>query len=291
MTIKQLLILWLSAVVSGTPPCTEYGCHQLYLPAPPGKTPACAKRGRTYCEHLDHYPEHVIQFLVERWEYDFNTLFTSEKATRDYIRPRPVYGPPAYHGYAYSSVNSPAFYQTPPPISHQSFNTINFNQSQEGYPDRQYNLGDPSLHLLSTNPEFVYSAVIRPELASYNPQDWWKRYARNVRKKRQSGIPTTLCPTRSQFIMPKAALNTQGNWMYIVNLDQDQKYTQLIRSETCISPQCNGICSLPNGYSSKCEQQFVQKRLVALEGSGRTLYTDLFWLPHCCICQITQNTR
>lgn len=55
------------------------------------------------------------------------------------------------------------------------------------------------------------------------------------------------------------------------------------------STTCDGICSLPDGYSSKCEQQYVQKRLVALEGSGDRLYTDVFWIPHGCSCQITPN--
>lgn len=49
---------------------------------------------------------------------------------------------------------------------------------------------------------------------------------------------------------------------------------------------CNGICSLPSGYTSQCEQQYIQKRLVALEGGGNQLYTDLFWFPHCCVCKI-----
>lgn len=53
------------------------------------------------------------------------------------------------------------------------------------------------------------------------------------------------------------------------------------------SSECDGLCSLPNGYTSRCEQQYVQKRLVALGGGGDRLYTDTFWFPHCCVCQIT----
>lgn len=44
------------------PHCCEYGatCREYpdypFLPAPPGKTPPCAKHGATYCEKVDRYP-------------------------------------------------------------------------------------------------------------------------------------------------------------------------------------------------------------------------------------------
>ncbi|CAB0020783.1 unnamed protein product [Nesidiocoris tenuis] len=159
---------------------------------------------------------HVIEYLVERWQFDYNSIFLSE---RKETKPR-------------------------------------------------------------------YTRLARKKRAAIETE----KHVNGTRVKRQvsDGRTTTLCPTTPRFIMPRAALNSKGNWMYVVNLDTDQRYTQLVRSETCISSQCNGICSLPNGYTSRCEQQFVQKRLVALDGSGDNLYTDIFWLPHCCICQITQ---
>lgn len=52
---------------------------------------------------------------------------------------------------------------------------------------------------------------------------------------------------------------------------------------------CNGICSVPTGYTSRCQQQYVQKRLVALQGNGNQLYTDIFWFPHGCSCEIIAN--
>lgn len=105
-----------------------------------------------------------------------------------------------------------------------------------------------------------------------------------------AGRTQNLCMSRSQYIMPRAALNNRGNWMYVVNMPEvDNRLTQLVKSETCISQQCSGICSLPNGYTSRCEQKYVQKRLVALESEGNQLYTDVFWFPSCCICTITNN--
>lgn len=58
----------------------------------------------------------------------------------------------------------------------------------------------------------------------------------NGRKKRQSALTgQTLCEARSQFIMPRAALNNKGNWMYVVNMPEtDNKLSQLVKSETCV---------------------------------------------------------
>ncbi|XP_075233069.1 protein spaetzle 5-like [Lycorma delicatula] len=299
--------------------CPEYGgCrHFPFLPAPPGSTPDCAKSGSTFCESIDHYPSHLIQYLVDRWSYDYSTLLSDEsredfkpkKETPTTPRPPPPpppphhgYGPPYHPNFNYGPPrHSPPlpFYPPPPPPT-PVYNSINFSQPQEGYPDRRYPLF-PQTYFPDDDPGFIYSALLQPELAQINHNSWWKRYTRSqgssaddkLRNRRQAngqtnGTTTQLCPTRSQFVMPKAALNNKGNWMYVVNLDQD-RYTQLVRSETCMSEQCNGLCSLPNGYTSRCEQQYVQKRLVALEGGGNRLYTDVFWFPHCCICQITQT--
>ncbi|KAG8232103.1 hypothetical protein J437_LFUL012301 [Ladona fulva] len=226
----------------------------------------------------------------------------ADESRTEYKTPRP---PPAYHPYHYTPgyTKVPLYY--PPPPSQHVLPQTNSSMPFAGYPDRRYKL-DPQF----VGP-LVYTAVLPPQ--SYMPsEDWWSRFSRSVdaetkegpkeksREKRQSNQGNTikLCPTNFQYIMPKAALNNRGNWMYVVNLNEvNDRYTQLVRSETCAregkigSTSCNGLCSLPNGYTSACQQQYVQKRLVALESSGDRLYTDVFWFPHCCICQITQNNN
>ncbi|GAB0095036.1 Protein spaetzle 5 [Sergentomyia squamirostris] len=106
-----------------------------------------------------------------------------------------------------------------------------------------------------------------------------------LRSKRQAFDQESLCQVRTQFIQPQAALNSKGNWMFVVN--QVQTATQLVKTETCASNVCSGICQIPAGYSSRCEQKYVQKRLVALDGNGQRLYTDTFWFPSCCVCTIS----
>ncbi|KAH8398736.1 hypothetical protein KR222_001741, partial [Zaprionus bogoriensis] len=107
------------------------------------------------------------------------------------------------------------------------------------------------------------------------------------RTKRQSSTRSTLCETTSQFITPQAALNSRGNWMFVVN--EENTARQMVKAELCASNTCSNLCDLPNGYNSRCEQKFVQKRLIALQGNGQNLYTDTFWFPSCCVCTIAAN--
>lgn len=58
--------------------------------------------------------------------------------------------------------------------------------------------------------------------------------ASNTRVARQVPNEEQLCPTRSAFIAPRTAVNTRGNWMYVVNLEgADQQNTQLVQTERC----------------------------------------------------------
>ncbi|XP_046752851.1 uncharacterized protein LOC124416058 isoform X2 [Diprion similis] len=71
-------------VIAANPePCSEYGCphpprHEPFLPALPGHTPRCAKPGQTFCERLDHYPQQLIRYLIDKWSFDYNTLLIDE---------------------------------------------------------------------------------------------------------------------------------------------------------------------------------------------------------------------
>ncbi|XP_017488465.1 PREDICTED: uncharacterized protein LOC108376742 isoform X1 [Rhagoletis zephyria] len=108
-----------------------------------------------------------------------------------------------------------------------------------------------------------------------------------TRTKRQSPGRETLCKTTSQFITPQAALNNKGNWMFVVN--EPSTARQMVKAELCASNTCSNLCQLPNGYNSRCEQKYVQKRLIALQANGQNLYTDSFWFPSCCVCTIAAN--
>ncbi|XP_060517385.1 protein spaetzle 5 isoform X2 [Cylas formicarius] len=322
----------------------EYGrapCS--YVPAPPGKTPPCARPGFTYCENPDHYPSHLIHHLVQKWKFNHQSLIIDEakdEFTAYYYPPPPtIYGSPQYipnhvnndEGYHYPEpiyISKPqhtfpeqgGFY-IPPKVFPPTNFTLGFNDQsgKDGGTFLTYKytgnfpLPQGTKNHYSTVP---YQPPVFPsQTTAYSPiNELWKRNERGkrslrrrrrfslntnlnstslslARNKRQSTVTgQTLCRSRSNFIMPRAALNSKGNWMYVVNMPEvDSRYTQLVKSETCVDQNCNGLCTLPQGYSSRCEQKYVQKRLIALDGSGGDLYSDTFWFPSCCVCTISNT--
>ncbi|KAA0188170.1 hypothetical protein HAZT_HAZT001329 [Hyalella azteca] len=147
-----------------------------------------------------------------------------------------------------------------------------------------------------------------PTFLSYPSKDpvkahaWWLKTSNaGMRYRRQvvsdEGDTMDLCPSRANYIMPKAAQSISGayqpgcgcgvgDWMFLVNLEENPRYTQLVRSETCLRNQCSGACQVPPGAVAVCQQQFAQKRLVALDGTGEQLSQNIFWFPSCCVCKI-----
>ncbi|XP_047359057.1 uncharacterized protein LOC124952765 isoform X2 [Vespa velutina] len=208
-------------------------------------------------------------------------------------QPTLLYGPPFnsthHNGYKYAA---PSRHERNPLLDVESSTKYHPQQHSE-YPIFSQ---APSLKSFKQdrtwwmNNGYVRSNKMAPQTFHENPLLQYVNL-KTERTKRQMNTDTVaLCPTEAQYITPKAALNNRGNWMYVVNLaEQDDKYSQLVKSEKCSTNTCNGLCSLPAGYTSTCQQQFVQKRLVALEGSGNRLYTDIFWFPHGCSCHVRFN--
>ena len=56
----------------------------------------------------------------------------------------------------------------------------------------------------------------------------------NMRARRQTTDPDQLCPTVATFVMPRAAVNTAGDWMFIVNMGDSEEFQQLVRAELCM---------------------------------------------------------
>ncbi|KAK2586856.1 hypothetical protein KPH14_009794 [Odynerus spinipes] len=325
-------------------PCTEYGCpgrpqYGPFVPAPPGHIPACAKPGQTFCESLDHYPQQLIKFLVDKCTYDFSTALRDE-SHEDF---NAYSSPPDYdQGYDYPRQDAPTLYpQSFPilpahyPVGRQPaltygppFNNTPHNngykyaapsrsqrnpfldvgsstkyrpsvqQQQQQQQHSQYPVFSQTPYLKSfkqdqawwTSNRYVRSNKVAPSTLHENPLLQYASLKTERTKRQANADSVVLCPTEAQYILPKAALNNRGNWMYVVNLsEQNEKYSQAVKSEKCSTDTCNGLCSVPAGYTSTCQQQYVQKRLIALEGSGNGLYTDIFWFPHGCSCHVSLN--
>ncbi|CAB3243451.1 unnamed protein product [Arctia plantaginis] len=373
-----------------------YGQNCALEPAPPGRTPDCARPGLTYCVHPEPYPEKIIRQLIEAGQYDISTLLSdesrdefSQSKKHDYPYD---YGPNSLpHVDQISLVNDPytknsyntkfhtrynhgIFSQKTPlqppstneavPYNVNAYQSSNFSKfgfhgySPNGFWNPTRNFGDFDKKFrqgsLGFNQNFFDTSNLYPNYGNnewlrqnsgvtrYNPNEWWKyvspsrsdvtiersvtfptrtttsRRRRNAelveesrkrtltgaealrialglanedlsaeRPRRQAPDQQELCSVRTEFTNPRAALNNKGNWKYVVNMPDSM--SQLVRTEICTSTECSGLCTIPPGYTSRCEQKYIQKRLVALQSNGQNLYTDVFWIPSCCQCTITPD--
>ncbi|XP_063586613.1 uncharacterized protein LOC134764051 isoform X1 [Penaeus indicus] len=289
----------------------------IFTPAMPGNTPDCVKDPRdTFCIAPKKYPKERIIYLLENKMFDIDSLLTDE--SRDsytfeareaptlpsmygYDRPRTSYGPPRPPSSSYlpprqnySSASKPG-YAPPPSPSKYGPPTSNYD-----HPQTSSYLYDPPMP--TYDQEGPYPRYPKSPPGSYlppryipppprpppKPQPWWMKIMRSsLRRQRRQISSMDLCPYESEFIMPRVGLNNRGDWMFLVNLNEvSSEYTQLVESKKCITNSCTGACNVPDGFTSVCQQQYVQKRLIALDASGMMLSTDTFWFPSCCVCKL-----
>ncbi|XP_043210552.1 protein spaetzle 5-like [Amphibalanus amphitrite] len=246
----------------------------LYQPAPPGKSPRCARGGLTYCAEVPVYPSDVIRRLLTQWKYDLSSVFVSEKS--ETLTSTPSQTPSRRRG-------------------RRKYGRRSFSQSRDAA-GRRRPISDQDDSEPAKSRRFGSNQSIAQLFAARRNEDDDEpgySFTSQRRPRRQADDVTggsQLCPTIGQFVMPKAGLNSRGEWRYVINVDDEdddsQVYSQLVRTERCLSSRCSGLCTIPAGMEASCQQQYVQKKLVGLDPSGSQMYTDIYWLPHCCVCQI-----
>ncbi|XP_050721579.1 uncharacterized protein LOC127001260 [Eriocheir sinensis] len=185
--------------------------------------------------------------------------------------PPPPLPPPTKYGPPHTSYGGdPYHYGTPAPV-----------YDNEGpYPRYRKNTTPPSTYLTRYLPP-------PPPRAPPKPQPWWRKVMRSSRRrqKRQVSGNEELCAYVEEYHPARSALSTKGEWMFLVNVDD--RYSQQVNVKKCIpESSCSGSCNVPFGFTTLCHQQYAQKRLIALDGSGSILRQDLFWFPVCCLCTI-----
>ncbi|XP_050094128.1 protein spaetzle 5 [Anopheles aquasalis] len=265
-------------------------------------------------EHLHHHYHHFYASMQNAPEeeplkapsigkpFSYNAPNRLQKQQQHSMPvPQPIYIPKPQYSYRYNS------YAKPPglPPGHSKYSSGPVASPGGGY--------------FYPTPPLAPPAPV----TAYSPADWLKRFARDLsdqhrrevrmaslrrideslspyeteptpfhlrnetaseRSRRQTGQQReSLCSVRERYITPQTALNTKGNWMFVVNQDTSR---QLVKTEICESTECSNLCSLPITYRSRCEQRYAQKRLVTLDPSGRTLYVDTYWFPSCCVCSL-----
>lgn len=297
-----------------------------FTPAMPGNAPHCIQDPRdTYCIEPKKYPKERIVYLLENKMFDLDSLLVDETRdsyifeARDISKQQPMmYGydppPPPRHSYGppkpssgylppprhnYTTTSKPTYVPPPatkygPPASH--FYDQPAPTHLYGPPSPTYDNDGPYPRYPKSSPPpgtYIPPRYTPPPPPRYppKPQPWWMKIMRTSNHRRQKRQTTTdLCPAESEYIMPRAALNNKGDWMFLVNVNEvSPEYTQLVESKKCITNRCSGTCNVPDGFTAVCQQQYVQKRLMALDGSGSTLGTDTFWFPSCCVCKLNPN--
>ncbi|KAL7648571.1 UNVERIFIED_CONTAM: hypothetical protein RMT77_000477 [Armadillidium vulgare] len=94
-----------------------------------------------------------------------------------------------------------------------------------------------------------------------------------------------ICPSSAGYVKPRSALmSSSDEWRFVINMNE--KMTQYVKTEVCLSSSCDNSCDFPDGYTSYCQQEYAQKRLVSLDGMGQSLVTEVFWFPSHCACKI-----
>ncbi|GFG29032.1 hypothetical protein Cfor_12298, partial [Coptotermes formosanus] len=87
-----------------------------------------------------------------------------------------------------------------------------------------------------------------------------------------------------QIVYPKAALNKNNEWKYVVNVGEE--FVQGVRVETCGHfDKCSLSDSFPAGYTAMCEQKYVFRRLLSVADKGKPAVEE-FRLPSCCSCVV-----
>merc|ERR1712198_731581 len=95
-----------------------------------------------------------------------------------------------------------------------------------------------------------------------------------------------ICNVETSYIMPRAAKNKKGKFMFIVNQPKGAvEYIQKIRVATCTAAgdEC-GEGRLASPVSTQCHQEYSDHKLVALSDTGEELIVETFSFPSCCTC-------
>lgn len=109
----------------------------------------------------------------------------------------------------------------------------------------------------------------------------------------EDDVETPLCLAHTKYVRPRAALNLNLEWRFIINLGDDSgqrmsDYEQVVKVEVCLSEGFS--CDIEaTGHETVCRQKFTSHRMLALNGSG-VEYVDTFLFPAACLCHKIRKT-
>ncbi|XP_034943885.1 uncharacterized protein [Chelonus insularis] len=96
-----------------------------------------------------------------------------------------------------------------------------------------------------------------------------------------------LCHSMRQYLRPKSARTELDELLFVVN---NENFVQIIEVEICNNHQktCDFSENFPAGYTSVCEQKYVNRKLLAID-SSKKLSPKIFKIPAGCCCGVKFN--
>jgi len=157
----------------------------------------------------------------------------------------------------------------------------NAENENDFYPETEImkileNQGDKFIHLFSNETKKDVESIEKIEPIARTAVSDWKN----------------LCETTVHYTRPRIAKNKDGVSMFVVNFNgTDPKlsqYQQQVRITKCIGDlgESDGMCGAMSNVDvvTKCQQEYTDHKLVALDPSGKELVVDTFIFPSCCTC-------
>merc|ERR1712183_1210260 len=103
-----------------------------------------------------------------------------------------------------------------------------------------------------------------------------------------------ICSVKTEYIMPRAAKNKEGEYKFIVNHPEGgEEYVQQVRVNICraAGQACGHGLLAAGGVNTKCRQEYSDHKLVSLSATGEELQVETFRFPSCCTCYVSQFTE
>jgi len=101
---------------------------------------------------------------------------------------------------------------------------------------------------------------------------------------------TNVCATKKERSLPRGALNTNGEFMWILNSPAGrEEYVQSVDTTLCLGAEQECLSGQFSGHSTRCKQEYSEHKLLALDKNAEEIIIDNFRFPSCCTCQVSSS--
>ncbi|KAL1491686.1 hypothetical protein ABEB36_012247 [Hypothenemus hampei] len=239
------------------------------LAANRGQVPPCVTEpSQTFCEEVPNYPYELVWIALKNAPFDVSKFLVDETPN--------------------SSDLGPLTFKEISKLTQDNYSAKTQKHSTTSNNKELHQFDEDELFYFNHYPVNIDGIQRKKKHVVFSKDDLYGLNRTKRATRLNPGSP--LCRSRYVYAFPQVGMCTStGDWMYIVNA-QKTAFTQMVRLEYCHKPEtsCMGDCSsktLPLGLESRCEQQYLQRRLLTLSDSGSEVFTMMFWLPSGCVCK------